>query len=332
MQGSLRQVVVLDADREHVRRLREPGLELDRLGELSQVKLDARAGVDELDGHFDFALITLKAPALDAALPPLEARGAVDTFVALGNGLVHDRIAAIVGRERLIVGTVEMGATNLGPGRLRQTTDNPFVIGELDGAPRERTHRLAQILEPVAGVHLTDNVAGQLWSKLLVNTALSGLGVVGGCTYGEVAADPDGRRAIFSLWSEGHGIGLAQRLALEPVLGIEPAALASTDPAVRDEALATVVGTAGATRASMLQDVERGLATEVDVINGAVVSRAADLGLSAPCNAAVVALVHRYERGEAAPSPNHFAEIVAAADTDAARCATTPESGTRNPR
>lgn len=321
-------MVVLDANREHVQRLRDPGLELDRLGERSQVKLDARASVDELDGHFDFALITLKAPALEAALPALQARGIVEAFVALGNGLVQDRIAAIVGAQRLIVGTVEMGATNLGPGRLRQTTDNPFVIGELDGAPVERTRRLARILEPVAGVHVTDNIAGQLWSKLLVNSALSGLGVVGGCTYGEVAADPHGREAIFSLWSEGYGIGVAQGLALEPVLGIEAAALASADPAVRDRALETVVGTAGATRASMLQDVERGLRTEVDVINGAVVSRAVELGAGAPCNDAVVTLVHRYERGQAAPSPSHFAEILAAGGAVAA----TRESGTRNSR
>ena len=312
MQGGVRQVVVLDSSREHVERLRDPGLLLDRLGELSRVVLDARTSVAELDGHFDFALITLKAPALEAALPPLAARELVDTFVALGNGLVHDRIAAIVGRQRLVVGTVEMGATNLGPGHLRQTTDNPFVIGELDGAPRDRTHRLARILEPVAGVHLTDNIAGQLWSKLLVNTSLSGLGVVGGCTYGEVAADPGGREALFRLWSEGHELGLAQGLRLEPVLGIDAAALASPDPVVRDAALETTIAAAGATKASMLQDVERGLPTEVDVINGSVVARAVELGAEAPCNAAVVALVHRYERGEASPDRGNFAEVVRA--------------------
>jgi hypothetical protein len=33
-----------------------------------------------------------------------------------------------------------------------------------------------------------------------------------------VAADPDGRQAIFELWAEGHEIGMAQGLSLEPVL------------------------------------------------------------------------------------------------------------------
>jgi 2-dehydropantoate 2-reductase len=332
MQGGVRQVVVLDANREHVARLRDPGLLLDRLGELSRVRLDARASVEELDGHFDFALITLKAPALEAALPALAARGIVDTFVALGNGLVQDRIAAIVGRERLGAGTVEMGATNLGPGHLRQTTDNPFVIGELDGARRDRTRRLARILEPVAGVQVTDNIAGQLWSKLLVNTSLSGLGVVGGCTYGEVAADPDGREALFRLWSEGHGIGLEQDLRLEPVLGIDAAALASADPAVRDAALETVIGAAGATKASMLQDVERGLPTEVDVINGSVVNRAAELGAQAPFNAAVVAIVQRYERGEASPARTQFAEVAAARRPMAATREIDPRTTEIDPR
>jgi 2-dehydropantoate 2-reductase len=52
----------------------------------------------------------------------------------------------------------------------------------------------------------------------------------------------------------------------------------------------------------MLQDVERGALTEVDVINGAVVERAATHGLPAPFNARVVELVHQFERGERAPS------------------------------
>ena len=59
----------------------------------------------------------------------------------------------------------------------------------------------------------------------------------------------------------------------------------------------------------MLQDVERGLRTEVDVINGAVVERARELGLEAPANAQVVELVHAYERGELSPSPEHFRRV-----------------------
>lgn len=309
MTGAVRRVVALDADREHVERLRDPGLTLERLDESRQVKLEAYSSVDEVDGGFDFALIAVKAPAIEAALRPVVERDMVETYVSLGNGVVQDRISAIVGPERLLVGTVELGATNLGPGHVRQTTINPFVIGELDGSIRERTRALARALEPVEDVRVTDNIRGQLWSKLLVNSALSGLGVVGGCTYGEVAAHPEGRQAIYEVWGEGHRLGMAQGLSLETVLGIEPESLASTDERVRSAALDVVVGHAAATRASMLQDIERGARTEVDVINGGVVATARKIGASAPLNASVVEIVQGFERGEAAPSTDLFARV-----------------------
>lgn len=311
MTGAVERVVALDAHPEHVDRIRSAGLELDRLGDVRRVPIEAYTAAADLTGRFDFALISVKAPAIEAALAPLAARDIVGTYVSLGNGLVHDRIADIVGADRLLVGTVELGATNLGPGSVRQTTSNPFVIGELDGAIRDRTRAVARVLETVEEVHVTDNIRGQLWSKLLVNSALSGLGVVGGCTYGEVAAHPEGRQAIVDVWTEGHRIGLRQGLRLETVLGIAPAALASEDPDERSAALEIVVRRAGATRASMLQDVERGVRTEVDVINGAVVSTARTLGMAAPLNERIVQIVHEHERGESVPSPELFTRVIA---------------------
>jgi 2-dehydropantoate 2-reductase len=313
MAGGVSRVVALDANPEHVALLRNPGLRIDVMGEERVVALDAHTSVDALTGPFDFGLITLKAPALPEVLPALRERGIVDVFVSLGNGLVQQRIAELVGAERLIAGTVEFGATNLGPGHVRQTTRNPYVIGELDGPARPRTERLAEILGTVADVRVTDDIQGQIWSKLLVNSGLSGMGVVGGVLYRDVIEDPAGRAALLAVWGEGLRIGIAQRLTLDEVLGIAPEALVDDDPAVVDDALGTVARLAGATKASMLQDVERGLRTEVDVINGAVVERARELGLAAPANAQVVELVHAYERGELRPSPEHFARVADAA-------------------
>ena len=175
MVGGVRRVAVLDANTEHVERMRA-GLDIDVLGEERRVELEAHAGPSGLEGPFDFALVTLKATHLEAALTPLVERGLVRTYVSLGNGLVQERIAGIVGSENLIWGTVEWGSTNLGPGRLAQTTRAPFVIGEPDGETRDRTRLLAEALGTVEDVRLTENIRGQVWSKLLVNSSLSGLG------------------------------------------------------------------------------------------------------------------------------------------------------------
>jgi 2-dehydropantoate 2-reductase len=313
MAGEVRRVAVLDADEEHVRLMRDPGLLLDELGEERRVRLDAHADPAALEGPFDFVLVTLKAPHLEGALGPLVERGLGETFVSLGNGLVQDRISNMVG-DALIVGTVEWGATNLGPGHLAQTTRAPFVIGEPDGEVRDRTRLLAEALGTVADVRVTENIRGQVWSKLLVNSSFSGLGAVSGLLYREVVADPEGREAALALWREGYDVGLAQGIALEEVLGVPAGSLVVRGPEDRrraDEALEVAMGYAGATKASMLQDLEKGRKTEVDVINGGVVERGRQYGVPTPLNERVVGLVHAMERGERRPGPDVFGELLA---------------------
>ena len=314
MKGKVRRVTVLDADREHVERMRDPGLLLVDLGEEKRVPLDAHADPADLEGPFDFALVTLKAPHLEAALGPLVERGLARTFVSLGNGLVQDRIAGIVGNENLIVGTVEWGATNLGAGHLAQTTRAPFVIGELDGETRERTRLLAEALETVADVRITENISGQVWSKLLVNSSFSGLGAVSGLLYREVVADPDGREAALAVWREGYDVGMAQGILLDEVLGVPAESLVVRSPEDRqraDEALEVAMGYAGATKASMLQDLEKGAKTEVDVINGGVVESGREYGVETPLNEHVVELMHAMERGERRPGRDALEELQA---------------------
>ncbi len=311
MTGGVRRVVVLDADREHVERMRA-GLDLDVLGEGRRVELEAHADPSSLEGPFDFALVTLKAPHLEAALEPLAEGGLAETYLSLCNGLVQERIAGIVGVENLVWGTVEWGSTNLGPGRLAQTTRAPFVIGEPDGRTRDRTRLLAEALGTVEDVRLTENIRGQVWSKLLVNSSLSGLGAVSGLLYREVMEDPEGREVALSLWREGYDVGMAQKLTLEKVLGVEAGDLVLRGPEDRgrvEEAIGVAMGYAGATKASMLQDLERGLKTEVDVINGAVVDRGREHGVETPVNARVVDLMHAMERGERRPGRDVFGEL-----------------------
>ena len=317
MEGGVRRVSVLDADEEHVEKIRDPGLLLDDLGEERRVRLDAHANPGDLEDSFDFALVTLKAPHLEAALGPLVERGLAKTFVSLGNGLVQDRIASIVGEENLIVGTVEWGATNLGAGHLARTTRAPFVIGEPDGETRDRTRLLADALGTVADARITENIGGQVWSKLLVNSAFSGLGAVSGLLYREVVADPAGKEVALAVWREGYDVGVAQGITLDEVLGVPAGSLVVRGPEDRqkaDEALEVAMGYAGATKASMLQDLERGAKTEVDVINGGVVERGREYGVETPRNERIVELMHAMERGERRPGRDVFQQLRMLAD------------------
>ncbi len=66
---------------------------------------------------------------------------------------------------------------------------------------------------------------------------------------------------------------------------------------------------ARATKASMLQDLERGVKSEIDVINGGVVEKGREYGVETPLNSRVVELVHTMERRERRPGRDTFREL-----------------------
>jgi 2-dehydropantoate 2-reductase len=278
--GTVRRVTVLDANAEHVARLRDPGLVYEEAGGEHRVRLDAVVSPDELTGDYDFALVAIKAP-------------------------VHH----LVGPERLLACLVEWAGSNAGPGRLIRDTVGPMVVGELDGAERERTRRLAGCLEGVGPVRVSANIRGQIWSKLLVNSTFTALSAVSGLRYGEAAAHPGGRVAAFGLWAEGVRVAEAEGLVLEPVLDAEPHEM--LDPGAREDALARMMAVAGNSRPSMLQDLEAGRATEIDVINGGVAARGRAHGVPTPLNDLAVELVHAMERGERERAPGVLDELAA---------------------
>jgi 2-dehydropantoate 2-reductase len=293
-------VTVLDANAEHVAAMRDPGLVYEEDGTEQTVRLDAVATPGELQGDYDYALVAVKAPLHRVALEPLVARGGIETFVSLGNGLIQDRMESIVGAGHLLACIVEWGGSNVGPGRLVRDSYGGYMVGELDGSDSDRAHVLARELETVGPVRVTGNVRGMIWSKLLINSTFTGLSAISGLRYGGVAEQ--GREAVFALWAEGVAVADAQGLELESV---------HVDPHRFDAAaLEEYMQGSGNVRPSMLQDLDAGRATEVDVVNGGVATKGREVGVPTPCNDRVVELVHSMERGERSPDPRWLREVV----------------------
>lgn len=290
-------VVVLDADEAHVAALRDPGL---IINDGPPVALDAVSSLDELEGSFDVALVAVKSPLHDVALPPLALRGGIGVFCSMGNGLIQDRMEAIVGKGNLLACIVEWGGSNIGPGRLVRDSLGGYMIGELDGTVSDRAKALASALEPIGHTQVVENVRGMIWSKLLINSTFTGLSAVSGLRYGEAASA--GREAVFALWEEGVAVADAQGLELVAIHGVDPHAF---DLERLMEPMANV-------RPSMLQDLDAGRLTEVDVVNGGVVSKGREFGVPTPCNERVVEVVHSIERGERVSEPRWLGYVAEA--------------------
>jgi 2-dehydropantoate 2-reductase len=305
------EVVVLDANEAHVAALRDPGLIYEEEGIERTAVLDAVSSIDELEGEFDYALVAVKSPLHHVALEPLVARGGIGAFVSMGNGLIQDRMEGIVGRGNLLACIVEWGGSNVGPGRLVRDSLGGYMVGELDGTISERAKALAAALDPVGRTRVTDNVRGMIWSKLLINSTFTGLSAVSGLRYGGVGEQ--GPEAVYALWAEGVAVGDAQRLSLERIHDVEAHEFGP-------DGLAQMMRHMYNVRPSMLQDLDAGRDTEVDVVNGGVASKGRELGIATPCTDAVVELVHSMERGERSPDPRWLvyvsdAQMTSATDT-----------------
>ena len=110
------------------------------------------------------------------------------------------------------------------------------------------------------------------------------------------------------------------RAALADAFSDEVAArLLSTEPdsTPMPNALATMMHHMHNVRPSMLQDLDAGRDTEVDVVNGGVAAKGREHGIATPCNDAVVELVHSMERGERSPEPRWLAYVSDAQTTSA---------------
>src|SRR4051794_18598478 len=98
-------------------------------------------GVPDISGgKFDYVILATQPPqveeAAQMAAPLLADHGAM---ICLQNGLCEERVAKIVGDDRVIGGVVAWGATMPEPGLYERTASGGFTLGRITyGAPDAR--------------------------------------------------------------------------------------------------------------------------------------------------------------------------------------------------
>ncbi|HET7170482.1 MAG TPA: amidase family protein [Gaiellales bacterium] len=173
------EVLVCDADPEHVAAINRDGLAIEGPVEEYTVRVPA-VSPDDLPDAIGDVLLAVKAHHTGAAMRTIAPRLAPDGYVvSLQNGMNEPEIVAAVGADRVVGAFVNFGADVVGPGRILRGNRATFRIGELDGTESERVRRLAA---DIADAEVTTNVAGYLWAKeaygaMLFATAVSDLSI-----------------------------------------------------------------------------------------------------------------------------------------------------------
>jgi 2-dehydropantoate 2-reductase len=282
------EVTVLGRPSTHLELIRDPGLTLTELDGSSR-RIPIAATTDpEVARNADLVVVVVKTWATGSALAPLRDLLPSNAVVlTLQNGLgnaavIRHALAPRSGPPPVILtGITTQAALREEPGMVLHTGSGLTAIGREGSTEDERATETAACLT-LAGwpAHPVVDIDRWVWRKLAINAAINPLTALAGVPNRAIADDPDLAAAGAALAREVAAVAAARGLDLGDAVS-----------AVTEVARAT-----GENRSSMLCDLENGIPTEIDAINGAVVVEAASRGVPVPANQVALALVRARER------------------------------------
>jgi 2-dehydropantoate 2-reductase len=289
--------VTLIGRRPHVDAVNRNGLRID--GALGTMQVRVRAA-ELRDFRPDLAMLTVKTQGVAATAREVSPYVAGVPVVTMQNGVRSDQLVAdVLGTEDILSCVVLFGATFLEPGSVTYSPQGTLVLGAPFGPIDERTRTVAAILNKAVPTHLTANIAGAHWMKLIINEN-NALPAVTGLSIQDVNRQPALRKLSVLMMREAAATIAAAGIKLVSLPGVPSTALLAMLrlplPAA-SRLLGLLSQSLGRTPAlgSTLQSVRRGEATEIDYLNGEVVGLGRRTGTPTPYNAAVVKLVHEVE-------------------------------------
>lgn len=237
---------------------------------------------------FDVALFALKSYDTKAALDSLKPYAdELPPFLCLQNGIGNEEaIAAAIGAQNVIAGTVTTAVSREGPCDIR--------VGRVRGVGLATGHALSQRLADAmngAGLNarLYVDAAAMKWSKLLANLLTNARSAILNKTPSEVMANHDAFRLELIALREALDVMKAMGLEVVDLPGLPMRALAAAARLptwLARPLMASAVGRGrGDKMPSLHIDLHSGKGkSEVEWLNGAVVRAGERVGVQAPVN------------------------------------------------
>jgi 2-dehydropantoate 2-reductase len=299
-------VELIDNYQAHVDALNEKGAKI--IG-FADITVPVKAIVPEqMEGKYDVVFLFTKQTANAGSLPNLKKFLNDDSVVCtLQNGVPEYSVSEYIGGNRTVGGTVLWGATFISPGVSELTQDistgkDLFDVGEIDGRITDRIKKVAGILEHMGPVNICENLMGARWSKLIMNSCMSGMSAVTGSVFGDVLDNPKASACLSFIAKEIVDTSEAAGAKLESVFGVDMRETGKIDTLENfkhsQELFLKIYNGLRTAKASMLQDLEKGKQTEVGMINGFVVEQGKKYGIPTPFNDTVVKVVRGIENKE----------------------------------
>ena len=271
--------------------------------------------VAEIKEPFDVVFLVVKAYdtkwATQLIAPCLAPDGLI---VGLQNGMTHEDIAAVVGRERTIGAVIEIASNMWVPGITNRENDREsawFALGALDPATQPRVEAVADLLRNAGRVEVTDDIHSAKWMKLVVNAAELIPSAIVDLPLADAARWPGMLDVMRTAGYEAMNAALADGAKIVPIIGMPPMTANHPERYVDQifEEVLTIFSSA-ATLTTSLQDWRKGRRAEVQEVNGWVVDKLREHGQEAPMNKCVVEVALAIEKGTLAAETGNAKHLI----------------------
>jgi 2-dehydropantoate 2-reductase len=281
------EVTFLEIDPQRAGLLNEKGLLISSDDQADKhVAIKVVTSVDQLQPA-DLIFVSVKSYQTEKAISGLTpVIGPQTRVLSMQNGIGNtDQMAKIVGPEKVLSGITYHSIQHTGPNSLRfRAGIKPIQISPYQGEPTEADKKIGEVfIKAGLKTDVVENIDHVIWQKLLHNAVVNPIAALSGLNCNQLLEDEDLQQLMRALCEE---IVAVMRVRGVPIIDEE-------DP------YRPVIGSQkalGPNQPSMWQDLSRGLRTEIDALNGAIVDEAEKHGLSAPCNLTIVRLIHSAER------------------------------------
>jgi 2-dehydropantoate 2-reductase len=306
-------VTLIDQWPENVQLMRRKGLRIEMPEETLTVAVRAHhlCDVCTFTEQFDVVLLLVKAYDTRWTAQLIEPYLKADGLVAgVQNGMTTDVIAGVVGAARTVGCVIEISSAMFEPGivmRHSPPSRSWFAVGSIDPATRGREREIGDLLRCAGSVEIVDNILATKWMKLVSNATTLVATALLGLSMQEALNLPGARTMMLKSGQEALDVGSALGHRPMPLFGLTADDLKRSNRLVETLLDTLIAGfTLPHTTTTVLQDWQKGRRSEVDDLNGLVVSSAMALGRDTPVNAAIVELAHRVEAGLLKPDPRNL--------------------------
>jgi 2-dehydropantoate 2-reductase len=276
-------VTLIDPREDHIRKIQSDGITIEGMRGTHVVRLPAQfdhAGLLPADLAVIFTDSNSTRDAAKAARQLLKPDGFALT---LQNGIGNvEALIAELSKERVIAGVSMNSAANPAAGRSAYTNVGMTSIGELDGRDTQRVKQVAEMLNKAEiPTEIIPDPMNWIWGKFVLNCGVNALTAITGLRSGEMVRTPEVSALQDRVIDEIMAVVERKNLKLPEM---------DARKKIKDHCRIRY------NKPSMMQHIEQGRRTEIDALNGALVREARALGIAAPYNEAVVAVVKGLEK------------------------------------